>query len=242
MTAGIVTGVILLLGSIGVYSLQETQMEQRAEAARTEQYGRGGRQPYARIDSSAAAKQVADTFGVSESEVKQAIDDDADFRDIGQAAMLAKLSQKSFADVLAMKTDSNHWTDVRESLGITREAVQDAMDDMAAVHIARHNDVDQKTVILLLHNGYRPWDIESAAAIANASGKDIQTVLDSKKINNRWGDVAEQFGVSRDVLRRARERGGMLGPRMGGPGDLHPMMEGDDFDCPANAPSNMPCD
>lgn len=246
MMAGIVTGAILVLGSIGVYSLQETQTEQRAEAARTEQYGRGERPPYQRMNSAAAAKQVADTFGVSESEVKKAIDDDTDFRDIGQAAMLAKLSKKSFADVLAMKTDSNKWADVRESLGITREAVRDAMDDMTAVHLARHSGIDQETAVTLLRDGYRPWDIEAAAAIAKASGKDIQTVLDAKKINNRWSEVAEQFGVSRDALRSARERSGMPGaPHMGMPGAPEPMMDGDDWECPASAPANppanMPC-
>ena len=37
--------------------------------------------------------------------------------------------------------------------------------------------------------------------IAKASGKDIQSVLDRKQINNRWEDVADVFGVDRSLLK-----------------------------------------
>ncbi len=57
------------------------------------------------------------------------------------------------------------------------------------------------------------------------TGKDIQSVLDLKKINNRWGDVADQLGVDRKELQKFHGPGphGMgrhdgLGPdMMGGP-------------------------
>ena len=62
------------------------------------------------------AKHIAASFGVDEKQVKSALDDNKDFRDIGQAAMLAKISGKSFEDVLALKTDDKDWRTIGRSL------------------------------------------------------------------------------------------------------------------------------
>ena len=56
--------------------------------------------------------------------------------------------------------------------------------------------------------------------LAKLSNKDIQTVLDMKKINNRWGDVAEQLGVDRSALRPNMGKGQFRGHGpQGGPPD-----------------------
>ena len=47
----------------------------------------------------------------------------------------------------------------------------------------------------LLQEGYTSRDIGIAAELADASGKDIHAVIDMKKINNRWADVAKELGV-----------------------------------------------
>ena len=57
---------------------------------------------------------------------------------------------------------------------------------------------------------------ELRKALAKASGKDIQDVLDRKRINNRWHDVARELGVDARDLHLDDERYGYgygRGPR-----------------------------
>jgi len=204
LVAGLVAGALLLGGGLTAYQFQATHTE-AAQSAQAQ------RPLPPQVDAAKAAARIAETFGVDESQVKAAIDSQRDFRDIGQAAMLAKLSGKSFQDVLAMKTDSNKWSDVCEKLGITREQERTARDTMMAKHICQEGNIDESTAVALLQNGYMPPDIASAAALAKTTGKDIQSVLDLKKINNRWRDVAKQLGVDDKTLQQVR-RGPGFGP------------------------------
>ena len=112
--------------------------------------------------------------------------------------MLAKISGKSFEDVLALKTDDKDWRTIGRSLGVTREKVASMRCEMTAKDLSQDGNVDETTAMNLLQAGYEPWDISWAAALAKAADKDIQSVLDLKKINNRWSDVAEQLGVALD--------------------------------------------
>lgn len=144
---------------------------------------------------------------MDEKQVKSALDDNRDFRDIGQAAMLAKISGKSFEDVLALKTDDKDWRTIGRSLGVTREKVESVRCEMTAKDLSQDGNVDETTAMNLLKDGYEPWDISWAAALAKAADKDIQSVLDLKKINNRWSDVAEQLGVDRRALQKFRGPG-----------------------------------
>ncbi len=149
------------------------------------------------MDMENIAKRVAEEFGVDEGEVRAALDARRDFRDIGQAAMLAKISGKSFQEVLAMKTS---WLDVAKSLGVTREQMQGAMREQLAARIARRGGADKAQVLELLADGYRAWDVAFAARLAKASGKDVKDVLAMKKINNRWMDVAQALKVGKDAV------------------------------------------
>lgn len=217
MLAGIVAGALMVGMGFGV-------LEGQAQAAdKNVQNGqpcppppmmrgpRGGQPPMRQMSADDVAKQINKTFGVSEKEVKAAIDEQKDFRDIGQAAMLSKISGKSFKDVLAMKTDDKHWPEIGQELGVTPEQIHAQMNEMTAVRMAEKGDVDKDTALKLMNNGYRPHDIGMAAKLAKLSGKDIQSVLDMKKINNRWGDVAQQLGIDRDKLRPQRGEGGFHG-------------------------------
>lgn len=224
MIAGIVAGLVLTAGGFGVLSAQS----QSQDGAQHRMFAKGerpdGQMP--QMDASEAAKHIAETFGVDESQVKNAIENKKDFRDIGQAAMIAKVSGKSFDEVMALKTDDKNWRDIGESLGVTREKVEEVRQSMTAQHLSQDGDIDESKALSLLKKGYEPRDIECAAALTKASGKDIQSVLDRKKINNRWGDVAKELGVDANVLPKKFHghgpdghgpQGGPEGGMMGGP-------------------------
>ena len=163
-----------------------------------------------------AAERISEAFGVDKAEVQRAIEAKRDFRDIGRAAMLAKVSGKSFAEVLELKKTDNTWRDVERALGVKHEQMKEAFCEIEARHLSEQSAIDQETALRLVKDGYEGHDIRAAAVLARESGKDIQSVLDMKKINNHWHDVAAALGVDAHGLRLDSGYG--------------PAMPSDDFD------------
>ncbi|MCR5757935.1 MAG: Tat pathway signal sequence domain protein [Selenomonas sp.] len=214
--AGVVAGAMLVGTGFGILGGQAQAADMAVKGSERQappmmRGPRGGHHPMMNMNADDVAKNLHETFGVSESEVKDAISAKRDFQDIGQAAMLAKISGKSFKDVLALKTQDKNWPQIGKELGVTPEQIHQQMDEMTADRMASRGDIDKAAALALLNKGYRPHDIGMAAKLAKLSGKDIQSVLDMKKINNRWGDVAEQLGVDMGQLRPEAPQGGPQG-------------------------------
>ena len=221
MIAGMMAGAVLLAG--GLTYVQASQQE-NGKHERIECKGQPGMMQPPQMDTDMAAPKIADTFHVNKEEGLEALNDKKDFRNVGHAAMLAKISGKSFKDVLAMKTEDKHWKEIQESLGVTWEQMKEEMNSLTAARMAEHGNVDEGTAKALLGDGYLPQDIEAAAVLAKESGKNIQSVLEMKKINNRWEDIAKSLGVDAKSLWNGK--GGFGGPNgmmmpPGGFGDMH---------------------
>ena len=112
--AGITAGAILAAGGLGTLSVQAAANDGSEGQQRQQMLDKQDRRqhPRMKMDADKTAEHIAKIFGVSKSEVKAAIDKQTDFRDIGQAAMLSKISGKSFQEVLAQKTDSKDWREI----------------------------------------------------------------------------------------------------------------------------------
>lgn len=76
-----------------------------------------------------------------------------------------------------------------------------------AKHIAQRGHVEEAVALQLLQEGYHGRDIDHAAIIAKAAGKDIRDVLSLKKINNRWKDVAADLGIKLEDVRPHDQKG-----------------------------------
>ena len=137
-------------------------------------------------------KHLSEEYGADPAQVEEALKNGVHIHDVQYAAILSKLSGKSFSDVLAMKLD---WYQVAEKLGVTREQLEEFHRQQMSAKLAKESFTDVKTVQSLLKDGYHPQDIAVAGKIANAAGKDIKSVLSKRKINNTWGDVAKSFGL-----------------------------------------------
>ena len=216
LLAGVVAGAVLTGVGLNATSVKAAENMQRQTPPPMHQQGQMGQHPPVQMSADEAAKNIHETFGVDEAEVKAAITAHKDFRDIGQAAMLSKISGKSFKDVLGMKTEKNNWPEIGKSLGVTREQVETQMLTMQAMHIEKKANIGKDRVLALLKNGYQARDTECAGLLAKAAGKDVQAVLDMKKINNRWTDVAAELGVDKNVLRPEKGARPGHGPQ-GGP-------------------------
>ena len=206
LIADITVGACLLGGGIGAYtaSAADNSVAQKGPA-------RQGFRQMPQVNKEEFAAKVAKDFGVKQDEVLKALDNETDLRDIGHAAILAKISGKSFATVLAMKSD---WRDVEKKLGVTAEDIRKEQARATALRVAERGNLETAVAEQLLSEGYSPMDIEIAARIADASGKDINTVLAARKINNQWRDVAKDFGVDEQTLRQGPRNGG---EHFGGP-------------------------
>jgi hypothetical protein len=214
MLAGILAGTLLMAGGFGCYSVQAAQDNASTARFAGAEPPRGMRPPGMNNDE--AAKHIAETFGVPASEAKKALEDGEDVREVGHAAMLAKVSGKSLAEVLSLKTENKSWQDIETELGIDKAKIRQEMDGLVANRLAERGNVDKDTALKLLVEGYRPHDIEMAGFIAKETGKDIRTVLDKKKINNRWSEVAKTFGVDENKLPRFGRWDGEERERFGG--------------------------
>ncbi|MCR5833267.1 MAG: hypothetical protein K6G55_01225 [Selenomonadaceae bacterium] len=148
------------------------------------------------------AKHLSEEYGVDSAQVEQAFNNHVHIGDIRMAAVLSKLSGKSFSEVLAMKVG---WYQVAEKLGVSDEQIRTFMDKERDERFAERVGVDTNTLQSLMKDGYNPHDIGIAGAIAKAANKDIKTVLKKRTINNTWREVAESFGVDmRDIMPQGR--------------------------------------
>lgn len=178
--AGLLSGALFLTGAQALAAPlempEQEQNWQEEEAARI-----GG-----------WAKYISEKYGVNSAQVEAALNDGVRIEDVKTAAVLSKLSGKNFSDVLAMKVD---WFQVAEKLGVTGDQVKNFFEQERDEHFAAQAKTDVKTFKGLLKDGYDPRDVMIAGRIANAAGKNIKSVLEKRKINNTWEDVAKTFGV-----------------------------------------------
>lgn len=183
IVAGLLSGALLFTGAAPVFAAPpQWNAEEDQELA-------------ANIDG--WTNYLTKKYGVDSLQVRAALTQGVHIRDIQIAAVLSKLSGKSFSDVLSMKMD---WIQVAEKLGVTREKVDEFYRQQMGEQLAQDSAVDINTLRTLLKEGYKPRDLVIAGRIAKLSGKDIKTVLAKRKINNTWRDVAKSFGLSFEQL------------------------------------------
>lgn len=199
LLAGILSGAILLSGGIAFNDAQAHAAHFHGNnRPHFEQFdGQHERPQFTDEQIAEFSKKVADYYGVNQAEIETALRENTHFGDIKQAATLAKLSGRSFSEVLAMKND---WHQVAEKLGVTREQFDTFMKDEMLSGLAQKSRLDKNTVQKLLDEGYNPRDISAAGIIASESGKNIKSVLNKRKINNSWADVAKEFNVDAKKL------------------------------------------
>lgn len=182
MIAGLLGGMMILTGGQALANPPEHNKAPQAQEV---------------ADIDAWVKSVSERYDVDAAQVKQALDDGAFYEEIKHAAVLSKLSGKSLSEVLAMRVD---WKQVAEKLGVTREQLEEFYQQEREEHFAKQAGIDVKTLRSLLKDGYDMRDIGIAGQIAKASGKNIKSVLDKRKINNTWEDVAKSFGVNMKTI------------------------------------------
>ncbi len=153
-------------------------------------------------DPDKAAQRLAEIYGISKDTILARVNGGASVRDIHRAAFLAKASGKTFDEVLDLKTGDTTWKDVAKNLGVTKEQTKAAFHALSADRLNAKLGLDRATVLGLLEQGYKSRDIAMAGLLAENADKTPASVLEMKKINNTWRDVAGSLGVSDETLKQ----------------------------------------
>jgi hypothetical protein len=188
-------GALLLAGAAAPILAQAAPGDQARPAKVQHQY-----------DPAKAAARLADVYGLDQAAVQARLNSGTSPRDANRAAFLAKASGKSFDEVLGMKKSDNTWKDIAQSLGVTREQMKAARQAMTSDRMSAKLDLDRATVADLLGQGYKARDIGMAGLLAQNADKPVASVLDQKKLNNTWRDVAQSMGVSDDTLKQDMQK------------------------------------
>lgn len=191
---GLTAGIVMLAGSMSPLAAQA--------AAENDSACQPPAMHQRHFDPDQIAQRIADTYGVNKDDVLKYCNDGVKFKDISKASLLAKAGNKSIKEVMEVKTYDNTWKDVAQSLGITKEQMKAAHNDIAATRLETKLQISKQTSLDLLQQGYRAHDIAVANALSNNAGKSINDVLAMKKINNTWHDVATDLGVDDNTFQQ----------------------------------------
>lgn len=202
--ASLIAGTFIMAGAVSPFIVQAADIE--APPAMHDKCGPGQQRPG--HNPQEMAQHLADVFGIDQATVLQYSEKGMNFRDIGKAAMLANASGQSLDTVISHKTYLNHWKDVANELGVTKEQMKAAHQNVIATGLNKKIGLDKQTALDLLQQGYHPRDIGMASELAKNTGKTLDEILSMRKINNTWLDVATTLGVDKDTLKNdAKELG-----------------------------------
>ena len=93
------------------------------------------------------AKATSKWSGVVEKDLLDAVKNHRSFEDIEIAAMLSKISNKPFKNILAMKTN---WPDIMQKLGVTPEEYDKAYDDWTIKSLSEDTEISESVIKNLL--------------------------------------------------------------------------------------------
>lgn len=151
-----------------------------------------------------AARMAAKT-GVAEKTILDALTNGTSRGDIATAAEFSKISKKSFTEVMQAKADTGNWKTAMEKLGLTPDVMKTYHQAEMAKMIAKKVNVEESVASNLLKEGYHSVDIEMAALLAKDSNKDIKDLLEMRRINNTWQDVASKIGIDKEQFMKIRQ-------------------------------------
>ena len=146
-------------------------------------------------------KQAATELGVEQQTVKDFLAQGNGPRDLHMALIFSEASGKSLTTVLADKTAAVSWPDLEKKYSLEQNQIRQARENLMIRQIIKFSALDEQSVKNLLKAGYQPHDIAFAGRLANKTHTSVQAVLDKKKINNSWRDVAKDIGLTETDLR-----------------------------------------
>lgn len=188
--ATIVAGTFLFVGAVVPFAVHAATEKQERPAMHQR-----------KIDPEKAAERISQHFGVPKDSILKYQNQGRSFRDLSKAAFLAKASGKSFESVITLKTTDKNWKEVAQELGVTKEQMKSTHRELASNRISEKTGMSKTDVTGLLDQGYKGRDISMAGLLSKKTDRSAYDILQLKKINNTWLDVADALGVDKDAFK-----------------------------------------
>ena len=199
------TIVLALAGAFIVTGIGVTQMPQSVALAATQKLEQKDQRQTYYFNPEIMAQNIQDCFGIDKQVILDYNKQGWKIHDLNKAALIAFASETPISDILNAKTMANDWKDVGESFGVTREKIHTVMQTMMSKKMATNLDVDSVVINSFLSQGYHPRDIAMAVTLSKHTDKTIDEVINMKKINNRWSDVATALGISNEDYKQYQD-------------------------------------
>lgn len=199
--AAMIAGTFIMAAAASPFIVQASEIQQLPAGQHQKDHKERKGPNDHKMSPEQAAERLSSTFELDQTTILKYNAGGMSFKDIGRAAFLANASGKSLEDVISYKTPANKWKDVATTLGITKEQMKIARQNMAAKGLNKKIGLDKEIALELLQQGYHPRDIGMAAELGKNTSKPITEVLSLKKINNTWSDVATTLGVDKDTFK-----------------------------------------
>ncbi|QDR83370.1 hypothetical protein [Sporomusa termitida] len=191
---------------VGAFILGGITIPLIAQAEATTEDRPAHHQKHRKLDPEQTAKRLSTEFGLDESLISKYQQEGKNDKDLYHAAFYAKVSGQSFESVLALKTETNTWKDVADTLGIDKEQAKAVRQELAAKRISLKYGLNQEDIQNLFNQGYQHRDIAMAGLLAKQSNQAIEQVMSMKKVNNTWHDVAAELGIDLKALKQEAGR------------------------------------
>lgn len=212
--------ILAIAGAFAATGIAAPLMQTVSASAKTEQaQAQQQVQPPKMTDEMAA--QAAQKLGIDKQLLIDFQAKGNNIRDLHMAMVVADASQHSLTEVITAKISGSSWPELCKSYNLDETKLHQIEQDHMAKKLATEISLSEDTIKGLLGNGYQPQDIVMASILAKKADKDIQAVLDMKKINNHWQDVAKTLNVSdADIQAALQTMPHMMpgGPQQPGPG------------------------
>lgn len=145
-------------------------------------------------------------------------------RQLVVAAVIAKKSNHSLTEVIALAKQKGNWNDVLKAYGLDPKATWQEMRQQFAGTFGRMHMVENHPAVMFLalahYLGRKPEEIRQAlyhsqvhlggamqaAILSKASGKTFEQVLALKTEQNTWQDVSITLKVNEQQMKEAREK------------------------------------
>lgn len=197
--AAMIAGTFMLAGTVTPFIAQASSIQNPSSVQCQ------GNQKYThnrQFSPEKVAQHLSETFGIDQATILTYHANGMSFRDIAQASFLANAGGRTLEDIISYKTTDNNWRNVALGLGITKEQMRNARQNIIANGLHKKIGLHKQTTLDLLHKGYKARDIGIAAELAKNTGKPITNVLSLRKINNTWLDVATLLNVDKETFKK----------------------------------------
>lgn len=150
------------------------------------------------MDREKAVTGLYNNFLYDKDELGKYFDSGITYMELKKMCLHAYAAKKPLAEVVQLR-EKYVWTRTDYLLGLTPEKLAKAEMEYKADRLQRLFGLDKKLVKKYMKLGYASHQVKRAMFIASHCDKTVEEILAMKTRQQKWGDICEQLGLSREA-------------------------------------------